>query len=114
MIRCRTTLNANREDHLSRLVDQVARQRTRIVIEQDGEPVAALVSTDDPRRLTQLDHEREEHQRLLDRPRAPLSDRTPDQIERDVASVIAEVRAERKKTPALSRSRRQANTSPGD
>ncbi len=109
-----TPLNVSSRDHLSRLVDQLSRQRTRIVIEQDGEPVAALVSNEDLRRLIQLDYEREEHQRLLDRLRAPFTDRTPDQIERDVASVIAEVRAEREKTPALSRSRRQANTDPGD
>lgn len=109
-----TPVNASREDHLSRLVDRVTQQRTRIVIEQDGEPVAALVSTEDLRRLTQLDHEREEHQRLLDRLRAPFTDRDPDQIEREVASVIAEVRAEREKNPVLSRSRRQANPDSGD
>lgn len=41
--------------HLSEYLDRAAKDGERIVVERDGEPVAALVSIDDLRRLEALD-----------------------------------------------------------
>jgi PHD/YefM family antitoxin component YafN of YafNO toxin-antitoxin module len=81
-------------DGLDALVAQVSRGETRVVIEQDGVPCAALVSTDDLRRLARFDAEREQHRRLLARLREPFNEVPPEQIERDVVDLVREVRTE--------------------
>jgi prevent-host-death family protein len=78
---------------LNTLVNQVYRKETRVV-EKSGIPVAALVSTDDLERLTQFDQERTERLALLDELRAPFTDFSPDEIEREVERALTEVRAE--------------------
>jgi len=48
-----TTTAAQRA--FTRLVQQVAQHETRVLVEEDGTPVAALVSPEDLARLTELD-----------------------------------------------------------
>jgi len=80
----------------SELLNAVARRRTRVLVEKSGVPVAALVSPDDLERLRRLDEERVDALRLLDRMSAAFADLSEEQIEHDVARVIAEVRAEKR------------------
>jgi prevent-host-death family protein len=80
----------------SELLNAVARQKTRVLVEKSGVPVAAIVSPADLERLTRLDEERAEAFRLLERMREAFEGIPEEQIERDVARVIAEVRAERR------------------
>lgn len=76
------------------LVNQVYRHETRVVVEKSGIPVAALVSTDDLKRLDQLDRERAERFRIVDEMRAAFKDVAPEELEREAARALAEVRAE--------------------
>jgi prevent-host-death family protein len=81
------------KNRLSSLVNEVYRKETRVLVEKSGIPVAALVSAEDLARLARLDRERQERRQLLDRMRAPFKGIPPEQIEADVAAVVAEVRA---------------------
>jgi len=80
--------------HFSQLLTRVFRKETRVIVERSGIPVAAIVSADDLDRLNRLDAERDERRRLLERLREPFKGIPSEQIERDVADLIAEVRAE--------------------
>lgn len=84
------------KSHLSGLVNEVYRGERRILIEKAGIPVAALVSIGDLERLAALDAERAERRRLLDATRAPFAGVPAGEIEREVAVVMNEVRAERR------------------
>ena len=79
---------------LNNLVNQVYRHETRVVVEKSGIPVAALVSTDDLKRLDELGRERAARFAILDEFRAPFKDVPPEEIEREVELALAEVRAE--------------------
>ncbi len=81
---------------LSSLVNEVYRQQTRIVVEKAGIPVAALVSIEDLARLKRLDEERAERWRVLEAMRAPFRGIPFEEIERETAKAIAEIRAERR------------------
>ncbi|MCC7023041.1 MAG: type II toxin-antitoxin system Phd/YefM family antitoxin [Thermomicrobiales bacterium] len=83
------------KSRLSGLVNAVYRGEQRILIEKAGIPVAALVSIGDLERLVELDAVRAERRRLLDATRAPFLGVPADDIEREVAEVMAEVRDER-------------------
>jgi prevent-host-death family protein len=80
---------------LNALVNRVHRRETRVRIEKNGIPVAAIVSAQDLQRLEQLDRERAEHIKALYEFAAGFADQTPEEIERETAKAIAEVRAEK-------------------
>ena len=92
------------KQQFNRLVNQIYRQRTRLVIEKSGTPVAGIVSIDDLRRLERLDQEREELFLALHEFAKGFRDRSPEEIERETAKALAEVReemrAERRETAA--------------
>ena len=79
-----------------RLVDAVAQEGARIIVEEDGRPVAGLVSSADVERLNRLDAYREDPWSVLDEIHARNQDKDPEEVERDVAEAIAEVRRERR------------------
>lgn len=76
------------------LVNQVYRREARVVVEKSGIPVAALVSTEDLKRLNQLDRERAERFSILDEMRAAFKDVSPEELEREAERALTEVRAE--------------------
>lgn len=78
---------------LSRLVDEVKRGQTRVLIEESGVPAAVLVSVGNLERLAQLDRERAARWQLLEAMREPFRGIPPEEIEREAAKAIAEVRA---------------------
>jgi prevent-host-death family protein len=79
---------------LSSLVKEVYRQQTRVLVEKAGIPVAALVSVQDLQRLAQLDEQRAERRRVLESMREPFRGVPAEEIERETAKAVAEVRAE--------------------
>lgn len=79
---------------LNTLVNRVYRRETRVVVEKSGIPVAAIVSTEDLRRLNQLDREQAARFRILDEMRAAFEDVPPGELDREAASALAEVRDE--------------------
>jgi prevent-host-death family protein len=76
------------------LVDEVNHKRTRVVVERDGKIVAALISAADLERLDALDRRAAEGWRTIEEIWARNADIDPEEAERDIAEVIAEVRAE--------------------
>ena len=85
---------------LPSLLNRVYRERTRILVEKSGIPVAALIPLADLERLEQFDQERAESLALLDSMRAPFRTTPADEIEREVERALAEVREELRIRPA--------------
>lgn len=89
-----TIAASDARQHFAKLLNRVFRERTRIVVEKSGIPVAVLVPTEDLERLNRFDRERAERFALLDEMREPFRDVPPEEIEREVDQALAEVRAE--------------------
>lgn len=81
-------------DRLPGLLDEVSREETRIVVEERGVPVAALISATDLERLVRLDRERAERFAAIDRLREAFKDMPPEEIEREADRAVAELRDE--------------------
>lgn len=79
---------------LNTLVNRVYRRETRVVVEKSGIPVAAIVSTEDLRRLNELDQEQAARFDILDEMRAAFRDVPPGELEREAIRSLAEVRDE--------------------
>jgi prevent-host-death family protein len=79
---------------LNSLVNRVYRGETRVLVEKSGIPVAALVSPEDLARLGQFDAGWEDDFAVFDEMGAAFADVSPEEIERETAKALAEVRAE--------------------
>ena len=80
--------------NLAQLLNKVFRKETRVLVEKSGIPVAAIVSADDLERLDRLDRERAQRFKALDEFGAAFEDVPVEEIEREVARIVAQVRAE--------------------
>lgn len=78
----------------SALLNEVFRQEKRVVIEKNGTPVMALISADDFRSFQNYDRRQRERLRILEQMNEPFKDVTTEEIEREVARAIQEVREE--------------------
>ena len=79
----------------SSLVNEVYRKETRVLVEKAGIPVAALVSADDLRRLTQLDRDWDERTKAIERFSQAFAEVPTEEAEVEVARIIAERRERR-------------------
>jgi len=95
-----TTTDAGRE--FPKLVKQVSSQETRVVVEENGKPVAAIISAQDLQRFRQMEATRAERFKVIDRIQAKNRDHTPAEVERIVDEEIAAMRAERQERGASS------------
>jgi prevent-host-death family protein len=84
---------ADVEDSLPSVVTQVSRKEARVIVEKGGEPVAAIVSMEDWRKLARLEAEREERFAVLERARAAFADVPDEEIEAEFDRALAETRA---------------------
>lgn len=82
----------------SQLLNQVFRREKRVVIEKSGVPVAALVSADDLEQLRRFEEQRREDFAVIDRIREAFKGVPAEEVEREVARAVAEVRTQRRKT----------------
>ena len=96
-IRTQTVKASEARAQWSQLINKVARRQARVIVEKSGIPVAAIVSADDLEQLDRLEQQRREHFRALDESQAAFADVPPEEIEREVARAIAEVRAENRR-----------------
>lgn len=90
---------ANRKMHISEitsqfddLVDAVVREETRVIIEREGTPVAAIVSAEDLRRWLRFERHREEQFKIVDELRKAFKDVSPEEIEQEADRAVAEIR----------------------
>jgi PHD/YefM family antitoxin component YafN of YafNO toxin-antitoxin module len=90
------------------MVEKVAQGRVRLVVQQDGKDVAALVSAYDLERLEMLDRRAAEGWEAIQEIWARNADIDPEEAERDIAEAIAEVRAE-----ARAKAQAKASATPG-
>lgn len=81
---------------ISSLVDEIAEKQTRVLVEEAGRPVAALVSLEDYRQLARMDAQRADALRVVSEIQELFSDVPPDELEREISQAAAEVRAEMK------------------
>jgi|SRR5215203_303710 prevent-host-death family protein len=96
-----TTMNlSDTKQQLSRVVNSVARGESRVVVEKSGLPVAAIISVEAYRRLTQIEQERESVRARLFETLGRFSDAFDDvsdeELEQELAKAQAEVRVERR------------------
>lgn len=80
----------------SQLLNKVFRGQTRVVVEKSGIPVAAVISAEDLERFTQLEEQRNERFKALDRMREVFKNVPPEELEKEVGKALAEVRVERR------------------
>lgn len=92
----RTVTIPEAKAQLSPLLEEVSRGETRILILEAGVPVAALVGSEDLKRLERMDAEDREAWTILEAMRAPFRDVPPEEIERKIERARAEIRAERR------------------
>lgn len=79
---------------LSELLNRVYRREARIVIKKGDLPIAALVSMRDLKHLEKTDAEGEAGFEVFDEIGAAFAGVSPEEIERETAKALAEVRAE--------------------
>lgn len=91
------TINASEaRNQWSSLLNMVYRKETRVLVEKSGIPVAAIISADDLERFTRFEMQRRERFKALEGSWAAFEGEDPDEIERQVARAIGEVRANRR------------------
>lgn len=76
------------------LISEVFRKEKRVIVEEDGRPVAAVISTDDLARLDSYDRQRAERFKILDEVGTAFRDVPPEEIEREVGQALDQVRAD--------------------
>ena len=84
----------------SQLLNRVFRSRERVIVEKSGIPVAAIISAQDLERFNRLEAERAKDFAILDEMREAFKDVAADELEREVAKALAEVREENRQQPA--------------
>ncbi len=87
------TINASTaRQEFSKILNKVFREETRIVVEKSGIPVAAIISTEDLKRLDQLEKERAERFGILDEVKAVFKDIPEAEIEKETDKALSRVR----------------------
>ena len=81
----------------SKLLNDVFRQENRVLIEKSGIPVAAIISAEDFKRLAHLEAERNNDFAILDEMHEAFKDVPAEEIEREVANALREVRKEKRR-----------------
>jgi prevent-host-death family protein len=86
----------------SQLLNEVFRRESRVLVEKSGIPVAAIISAKDLQLLARLEAERSRDFAILDEMREAFKDVPPEEIEREVARALSQVREENrmKRSPA--------------
>jgi hypothetical protein len=82
------------ERRLRDLVRDMSRREVRIVVEDDGVPVAAVIPIGDLQRLLRLDESDREAREVLEAMRAPFADVPVEEIDRQTERIIADIREE--------------------
>jgi len=83
------------------LLNKVFRNETRVIVEKSGIPVAAVISAEDLERFTQLEEQRKDRFKALDRMREAFKDVPANELEGQVKKAIAEVRADKRSKNSL-------------
>ncbi len=74
------------------LLASVRETNDAVVVEQDGEPVAVMISPEAYQRLQHLQHQAEQAWVTIDEFRARNSGKDPDEVLEDVTEIVAQIR----------------------
>lgn len=85
---------ADIEDSLASVVTRVSGNDARVVVEQHGKPVAAIISIEDLRRFAELEKASEDPWAVVDLVQATFADVPIEEHQAEVDRVIAEIRAQ--------------------
>ena len=88
----RTMAISEVENALSSVVAAVSRNETRVILEQDGSPVAAIISAADLEQLARYELARAERFKVIDELREAFKDVPDEEIEREADRAVAEIR----------------------
>src|SRR3989344_8702737 len=80
----------------SQLLNKVFRNQTRVLVEKSGIPVAAVISIDDLEKFKRLEEQRSKRFKAIDRIGEVFKDVSEEEVGREVAKAISEVRAEKR------------------
>ena len=78
----------------SQLLNKVFRRQTRVIVEKSGIPVAAIISAQDLERFNRLEAQRAERFKVFGEVGQAFKDEKPEEIERQAAHAVQEVRRE--------------------
>jgi prevent-host-death family protein len=78
----------------SQLINKVFRREARVIVEKSGIPVAAIISAQDLERFNRWEAKRARDLAVLEAMSEPFKDAPPEEIEREAAKALAEVRQE--------------------
>jgi prevent-host-death family protein len=92
----KTIKASDARQQFSKLLNEVFRRESRVLVEKSGIPVAAIISTKDFKRLARLEQERAEQFKILDEIGEAFQDVSPEEIEREVKRAITQVRREKR------------------
>ena len=81
----------------SQLLNKVFRGQTRVVVEKSGIPVAAVISSEDLKRFTQMEEQRAERFKALDNMRDAFKDVPQEELECEINKALVQIRAEKRK-----------------
>jgi prevent-host-death family protein len=93
----KTIKASDARQQFSQLLNEVFRRESRVLIEKSGIPVAAIISAQDFQRLARLEAERNRDFSVLEEMREAFKDVPPEEIEREVARALSQVREENRK-----------------
>jgi PHD/YefM family antitoxin component YafN of YafNO toxin-antitoxin module len=82
------------KDAISGVIDEVRQDSARVLVEENGILVAALISATDLERLVRFERRRAEQFKVIDEVREAFKDVPPEEIERETDRIIARIRAE--------------------
>jgi prevent-host-death family protein len=81
---------------MSDIIKKVSQQEARVVVEENGKPVAAIISAQDLQRFSQLEAQRRERFKVVEEIQARNRDKDPEEVERVVAEEVEAMRQERR------------------
>ncbi len=87
----------------AQLLNKVFRSKTRVIVEKSGIPVAAVISAQDLERFTKLEEQRERNFAILDEIGEKFKNVPAEEVEWEVGSALAQVRAQRRKKPSITK-----------
>jgi len=79
----------------SKLLNKVFRNQTRVVVEKSGIPIAAVISAQDLKLLAQLEKQRDQRFKALDKIREAFKDIPQKEVEKEVKKALFQIRASR-------------------
>jgi prevent-host-death family protein len=82
------------KDAISHAIDEVRQDNTRVLVEENGVPVAAIISAADLERFILYERQRAERFKVLDEIREAFKDVPDEEIERETDRIVARIRAE--------------------